>query len=199
MAHLGAEYQHWSHLDCIYRRHPHSGEFLYASEAALFGEVRSEEHNLIGALATRLITSLPVEETHIYAPLAVGHHVDHQLVFQAALKLRGQGFQVRFYEDYPYAEDNEKLILALQQWASPPVPVVQALHEEELEAKIAAVCFYRSQLEGLFGSESAVAARIKSYALAVGTGHGYGERYWEGGKKVTCDRIASKGRKGQDA
>jgi len=182
-AYLGAKCQHWSYLDCIYRRHPGSGEFLYASEAALFGEVRREEYNLIDDFAVRLSTSLLVEGAVIYAPLAVGHHVDHQLVFQAVLRLRSYGFQVQFYEDYPYAEEAEELGLALQQWASPPLPVVQTLSEEDLRGKIAAIRLYRSQLDVLFGSESSVATRVKSYALAVGGGHGYGERYWEGGKR----------------
>ncbi len=181
MIYLGAEYQHWSYLDCIYRRHRDSSEFFYASEAALFSEVRSEEHNLINELAMRLATFLPADVTLIYAPLAVGHHVDHQLVFQAALKLRSGGFQVQFYEDYPYAEDGQKLILALQQWASPPLPTVQILSGEELEAKIAAIRLYRSQFGVLFGGESFVATRIKSYALTAGADRGYGERYWEGG------------------
>lgn len=183
MAHLGAQYQHWSYLDCIYRRNPDSGEFLYASEAALFGKVRSEEHSLIDELAVRFVTSLPAEETLIYAPLAIGPHVDHQLVSQAALQLRSHGFQVQFYEDYPYAEDSEKLVLALQQWALPPLPVIQTLNEEELEARITAICLYRSQLDVLFASEPSVATRVKSYALAVGAGHGCAERYWEGGTR----------------
>jgi len=182
-AYLGAKYHHWSYLDCIYRRHPGSGEFLYASEAALFGEVCREEYNLIDDLAVRLSTSLLVEGAVIYAPLSVGHHVDHQLVSQAALRLRSSGFQVQFYEDYPYAEGAQKLGLALQQWASPPLPVVQTLSEEDLRGKIAAIRLYRSQLDVLFGSESSVATRVKSYALAVGGGHGYGERYWEGGNR----------------
>jgi LmbE family N-acetylglucosaminyl deacetylase len=182
-AYLGARCQHWSYLDCIYRRHPASGEFLYASEVALFAEVRREEYNLIDELALRLGTSLLVEGAVIYAPLAVGRHVDHQLVFRAVLKLRGRGFQVRFYEDYPYAEEAEELGLALQQWASPPLPVVQLLSEEDLRGKVAAIRLYRSQLDVLFGSELSVATRVRSYALAVGGGDGYGERYWGGGKR----------------
>jgi len=183
MTYLGAEYQHWDYLDCIYRCHPVSGEFLYPSAPAIFGELGSAEHNLIDELAKRLAASLPVEGTRIYAPLAIGHHVDHRIVSQAALYLRLHGFSVQCYEDYPYAEDNENLAEALQSWASPPLPTVQTLNEEDLEAKITAIRLYRSQLDMLFGGESAMATRVSSYAQAMGAGHGYGERYWEGGTR----------------
>ena len=182
MTYLGAKYQHWNYLDCIYRQHPESGEFLYASELAIFGELRNEERNLIDELAAQLSDSLPLEGTRIYAPLAVGHHVDHQLLFQVALRLRANGFAVQYYEDYPYAEESHNLAQAFGTWVTPPVPIAQTLSEKDLEAKITAIRLYRSQLDALFGGESSVAAQVKSYALAVGAGHSYGERYWEGDK-----------------
>ncbi|MGB9880661.1 MAG: PIG-L deacetylase family protein, partial [Anaerolineae bacterium] len=111
---LGAEYEHWDYSDCIYRRHPESGEFLYTSEEALFGAVASADCYLSHELAARLKRSLSVKNALIYAPLAVGQHVDHQLVSQAALMLRDEGFRVWFYEDYPYTEDAQKLAQALQ-------------------------------------------------------------------------------------
>ncbi len=183
MAYLGAAYEHWDDIDCIYRRHPDSGEFLYGSEATLFGEVHREDYHLVGALTRRLSTSLPVDRTFVCAPLSVGHHVDHQIVSQAAYRLHGQGFQVRFYEDYPYAEDPQKLQLALRHWALEPVPVVEILEGRDLRAKVAAIRLYHSQLRVLFGSESAVAERVESHASAVAGGSGCGERYWEGGTK----------------
>ncbi len=182
MAYLGAEYQHWDYLDCIYRRRLDSSGFLYVNEEALFGAVQNEDR-LVNELAERLATLLSrdMDVASIYAPLAVGHHVDHQIVFQAAIQLRHCGFRVQFYEDYPYAEDTELLDRALHQWARPPLPTVQILSDEALEAKIAAVHFYRSQLDVLFGGEQFVAERVKIYAMSVKAGGGYGERYWEGG------------------
>jgi LmbE family N-acetylglucosaminyl deacetylase len=183
MAYLGARYEHWDYLDCIYRRHPSSGEFLYASLPALFGDLHMEEHSLVADLATRLLASLPAERTQTYAPLAVGHHIDHQLVFQAALELRRNGVTVRFYEDYPYAEHSESLQEALAVWSSAPTPAVEALEEEDVEAKIASIRHYRSQLDELFGGESFMIEQVRAYAAAVGSGQGHGERYWEGGSE----------------
>jgi hypothetical protein len=38
----------------------------------------------------------------VFAPLAIGNHVDHQLVFWAARSLPPR-YGALFYEDYPYA------------------------------------------------------------------------------------------------
>jgi len=179
MTGLGAEYEHWEYLDCIYRRHAGSGEFLYASEEALFGSVRGRERELGDRLAVKLCAELSADRTLIHAPLAVGHHVDHQLVLQAALQLCSNGFRVRFYEDYPYAEDVQSLNQALELWTSRLVPMVETLNEEDLKAKIAAIRLYRSQIKVLFGDEASVPPRIESFALRLGAGRGYGERYWE--------------------
>ena len=178
---IGAEYEHWGYLDCIYRQHPESGEFLYASEAALFGEVNQTEQDLIGELTARLESLLPLKTTLIYAPLAVGRHVDHQLVSRAALCLRRHGFHVRFYEDFPYADDPSSLELALQQWTAQPHALLQPLDASTVDKKISAIGLYRSQLEVLFGGEEAVGKRVRSYLLAVGGGQGCAERYWQRG------------------
>ena len=178
---IGAAYEHWDYLDCIYRQHPQSGVFLYTSQAALFGEVHQDEHTFIGELKRRLELLLPLETTRVYAPLAVGRHVDHQLVSQAALCLRRHGFHVRFYEDFPYADDPSTLALALQQWTQQPHAHLQALDAPAVAKKIDAIGLYRSQLRVLFGSEESVAQRVRSYLQAVGGGQGFAERYWERG------------------
>lgn len=195
LACLGAEHVHVDYLDCIYRRHPMTGEFLYAHEEALWGPIPRVETALVSELAARLgqalsagtgrmhrSTPTPAPGVHIFAPLAVGQHVDHRLVLQAALHLRRSGFEVRFYEDYPYAENAQQLAVALQRWSSPPLATVHVLSHDDLQAKIAAICQYTSQVTVLFGAESAVAERVGAYALSVGGNGAYGERYWEGGE-----------------
>jgi LmbE family N-acetylglucosaminyl deacetylase len=178
---IGAQYEHWGYSDCIYRQHPQSGEFLYASEAALFGEVHQVEHDLVPALKGRLESLFAQGTTLIYAPLAVGRHVDHQLVSQAALCLRRHGFHVRFYEDFPYADDPSTLASALQQWTAQPHALLQLLDGTTVAKKISAIGLYRSQLQVLFGGEDSVDKRVRSYLLAVGGGQGFAERYWERG------------------
>jgi len=182
MRYLGADYQHWTYLDCIYRRHPESGDFLYTSEAALFGQLHSAEQYLCSELVARLSTMFSIHGTEVYAPLAVGHHVDHRLVLLAALELQGRGFSIRYYEDFPYAIDNEKLDLALKEWAVAPASTIQGLRPSDVDNKVSAIRLYRSQLEVLFGGETNCESAIRSYTLRAGGGGHFGERYWQGGR-----------------
>ena len=181
MAYMGAEYQHWDYLDCIYRRGPGGATFLYASEAALFGPILHEELSLIRGLVTRLAASFSRRTTRIYAPL-LGKHIDHQIVLQAALELRSMGFSVRFYSDYPYAEDPDALEHVLTEWAAPPVARLVTLTPENLKARIGAILQYRSQLDVLFGGEIHVQGRVTAYACSLGRGRAPKEKYWQGGK-----------------
>ena len=73
---LGASSRYLKYPDCIYRRHPETGEFLYASEAALTATLHPDDHPTIAALQTELRHSLPPEAV-LVSPLAIGTHVDH--------------------------------------------------------------------------------------------------------------------------
>jgi LmbE family N-acetylglucosaminyl deacetylase len=181
---LGAEYEHWSYPDCIYRHHATSGELLYASEAAIFGELHHQDQGLRDELVARLRVSFPSAGVRFYSPLTVGHHVDHQLVFQASVQLHQHGYSVQYYEDYPYAQSSTNLSEALSSWAVPPVSMVQMLDGKDLQAKISAIGLYASQLGVLFGDEASMVAKVTSYALTVGAGQGYGERYWQEGHEA---------------
>ena len=106
----------------------------------------------------------------LYAPLTVGNHVDHQLTFAAARLLAGQGWNVRFYEDYPYVERVEGALAAalaargVDHWQ----PVAVALDEDDLAAKIGAIACYGSQLAVLFGGVEAMGERVRAYMARVG-------------------------------
>jgi LmbE family N-acetylglucosaminyl deacetylase len=159
---LGAEGVYWPYVDCIYRRAP-DGRFLCASEQALFGEVHLAEGALIAELAGRLRALAQEQRGTIYAPLAVGHHVDHQIVRRAVQGLAG----VVCYEDYPYAAKPGALEMALEgkQWQAESV----ALSQEALEAKIAAIACYGSQLTSLDWADAVeMAAAVRAFAWCVG-------------------------------
>ena len=49
------------------------------------------------------LPATPTDEVRVYAPLGIGSHVDHQLVFNAAASLADAGWEVWLYEDIPYA------------------------------------------------------------------------------------------------
>jgi LmbE family N-acetylglucosaminyl deacetylase len=179
LAVLGADYLRLAYPDCIYRGRLHAGEAYYASEGALFGAVHPAEAGLPDELAAALAELVPADAgVTLYAPLTVGNHVDHQLTFAAARLLAGQGWQVRFYEDYPYVEREEGALAAalaargIDRWQ----PVAIPLSEDDLAAKIAAIACYRTQVDVLFGGPGtlpgegarAMPGRIRAYAARVG-------------------------------
>lgn len=162
LALLGAEGTYWPYADCIYRRTA-EGCFLCDSEAALFGEVHPAEGALIAELAGRLRALAQEQRGTIYAPLAVGHHVDHQIARRAMQGLAG----VVYYEDYPYAAKPGSLEAALEggQWQAELV----ALSQEALETKIAAIACYSSQFSTLGWADAVeMAAAVRAFARRVG-------------------------------
>lgn len=180
---LGAAERRGRYLDCIYRHEAAGRRWLYASEAALFGPVDPAEAPLVDELAKEIAGwAGPPAEARIYAPLAVGNHVDHQVVHRAAELLRQRGFAVWFYEDYPYVvRAAGALEAALARWAprarwqAEPV----ALDEAAVQRKVTAVSAYRSQLGVLFGSDVAgtLIAFARQVAAQAGAGE-YAERLW---------------------
>lgn len=190
LAILGAQGWPGDYLDCIYRRAEADGRWLYDSEEAIFGAVDAADDGLVDELAAVLAAlAPPAGQCLIYAPLAVGNHVDHQVVQRAAMKLVEGGYDLLFYEDYPYVvRDPAGLPAALDRvapragWQPMPVP----LSREDLERKIAAVTAYASQLAVLFGADGIVTARDVAGALdrfARFTAHEVGagrlaERLW---------------------
>jgi LmbE family N-acetylglucosaminyl deacetylase len=110
----------------------------------------------------------------VYAPLAVGNHIDHQLARDLAWQLRKDGWQVWYYEDYPYAEEPGKLQLALNQfgsvaWKARIVPI-------DVTAKIAAIRGYATQVALLFGDEHAMVTRVKRFTADVACDNSLRER-----------------------
>lgn len=189
LAVLGADYLRLNFTDCIYRGHPDRGQWFYNNDAELFGAVHPDDETLIQQIAAALLELIPLEEeTIVYAPLSVGHHVDHQLVHAAAWELRRQGWPIAFYEDYPYADPGSRFAAAgWSQYALAPTlaaqqaanlqPHLRFLSEENLQAKIDSVRAYGSQLETLFGSETAMTQQLHRYALHLGEGQP-AERIW---------------------
>lgn len=191
LAILGAQPRPGSYLDCIYRQEGPGGRWLYDGEAALFGPLDPADAPLVEELAAATAALAPAAgRCLVYAPLAIGNHVDHQATLGAALRLHDAGYAVRFYEDYPYVvRDPEGLQRALLVAASrgqwQPQPVL--LDRRDLDAKIAAVSAYTSQLAVLFGAqpsgvEQQVAAALEGFARLTARSagvRGLAERLWQ--------------------
>jgi LmbE family N-acetylglucosaminyl deacetylase len=187
---LGADFHRLPFLDCIYRGNPEAGSWYYNSDSDLFGKIHPDDLPLAYHIAAAVIDLVPDNnDLVIYAPLTVGHHVDHQLTHAAAWQLHAQGYSVIFYEDYPYVDphypftrhgaDNEyDLEAALA--ASRPLRLgseLSSISPENLQAKIKSVGAYASQLQILFGGEAAMERYVTAYASQVGQGN-LAERVW---------------------
>jgi LmbE family N-acetylglucosaminyl deacetylase len=154
---LGAEWRPLEHLDAIYR-----GD-QYLSDDDLFGPVKDGDARLVERIAAQL---REVDAAAWYAPLGVGNHVDHQLGLEAA---RAAALAPRMYEDFPYVA---------RQSAEPVAARLGAGIDREvdvrtvLEAKVAAIACYRSQLPTLFGDAERMAEMVRARPV---------ERYWREG------------------
>ena len=148
--------------DCIYRLDPASGAPLHVSDADIFGDTHPAETLLVAHIA-----GLPAAA--VYAPLTVGHLVDHLLV-RAAEQVWGS--RLRYYEDYLYAQQPGKLDAVLGDAAGWRAKVI-ALAAAALAVKCDAISAFRSQLSTFFRDRADLDAHVKGYAAGVG-----GERVW---------------------
>lgn len=166
---LGADWLHLDVPDCIYRTSA-SGEALYASEAALFGPVDAGEMaRLVPQLADQF-AGLPSAGT-IVAPLTVGNHVDHQIVRAAAERTYGRS--LFFYEDYPYMRIPGARDLVIPPgavgWQARVIPLTAV----DIQAKVASIAAFASQVDTFFKDRADLAQQIHAFADEAG-----GERIW---------------------
>ncbi len=180
---LGADYSHLGYPDAIYRFNDIS--FLYLCEEDLFGPLHPSDLKLVSQITEAIMETQSRQQSTIYAPLAVGNHVDHQLVREAALTLHQRSHPVIFYEDYPYVEvpgalTRELERIGIERWTEE----VQDIGEENLATKIEAIAAYASQMDKLFGGMEVMAERVRDYSLALCPEERYGERYWHPSRDV---------------
>jgi len=158
-------------LDAIYRMPE-----VYTDNDRLFCTPAPDDsllystRQLIAALHSR------APRATFYAPLGVGNHVDHQIVYTAVCE--GTGTAMAFYEDFPYvlwAGAFEQRMRALGQ----PFVASTIDIDATLARKIGAISAYASQLSSLFEQPSALAQIVGDYAESLRPESGtYGERVW---------------------
>jgi LmbE family N-acetylglucosaminyl deacetylase len=172
---LGADHQWLDYLDAIYRLPQYDSDFtLFGTLEA--GDLHATLPQLEADIA-RVATTNP--QATLYFPLAVGNHVDHQLVYMVGLGMVAQGRNVLFYEDFPYvgkAGVLERRIRKLPLELQPQLTDIRAT----LDDKIAAIAEYTSQMGILFDGETKMREQVHRFAtlVAQGAGEGLAERYW---------------------
>jgi LmbE family N-acetylglucosaminyl deacetylase len=159
---LAAAAWHLEVPDCIYRRSRVDGRALYASEAALFGEIDPEEQVLVGSLGAELEKRLP-RGAELVCPLAIGGHVDHRLTRRASERL---GRRLWYYADYPYvlkeAGELEKLRIANE------IERLFPISAEGLKAWTRAIAAHQSQISSFWPDLGVMEAAITDYCQSAG-------------------------------
>lgn len=175
LSRLGADPLHLDFLEALYRGLP---RFLYRSNKALFGAIDPKDEGLHVELASAIEEMADRQgKPFLYAPLAVGHHVDHQIARRAADSLRRQGYPVIYYEDFPYVEEEEALLLALsdgEEWS----PTLEGI-ADTIEEKVEAIALYASQIFYLFRRKATMERQVRAYASSLAPERGPCERYWK--------------------
>lgn len=158
---LGADTLWLDFPDALYRGYDH--------REALFGAVDRADTAIeeqIAALLQEVRSRAPLAV--IYAPLGVGHHVDHQILCSAADRLVPQQANVKFYEDFPYvaapsALSDRQRELGLKMEAE----IIEI--SAHVGRKIDAIARYRSQVPALFGTEERMRQMVQDYAGSLRT------------------------------
>lgn len=174
---LGVDYLWLEYPDAIYRGTP----FYYTQESQLIGgEVNAGDRWIDEELARTLVAlGKRLPDAVWYAPLAVGRHIDHQIVCSAADRLTEMGAKVNLYEDFPYVvRQRDALVERLSEFGNtlePGLVEVSAMLQLRQEASAK----YASQIAPNFGDEKALFKTIADYAHTIRpieTVHL--ERYW---------------------
>jgi LmbE family N-acetylglucosaminyl deacetylase len=138
----------------------------YPARENLFGEPDARDAAAVLSIWETGLNGIAEEQGHtilLYAPLGVGGHVDHELARRLAERFRGD---VRFYEDYPYAElapggVTEALAhFGPHTWTSETVAI-------DVHAKIAAIQKYRSQIGRVFGCDKDLIRRVCEFTAGT--------------------------------
>ncbi|MCY4146921.1 MAG: PIG-L family deacetylase [Chloroflexi bacterium] len=174
---LGVEYSHIPLTDCVYRAV--DGMALYPSEASLFGEVHAAD------FAPRLLRGIGVPQISqsitVYLPLAVGNHVDHQIVLDWGLSQIAENpgrWAVRFYAEYPYSNADKSTEIALDALGMALRPADFALGEVDMRAKLAAIACYESQISTFWQDLRDMEADVRRAFTDPQTG-AYVEGLWQ--------------------
>jgi LmbE family N-acetylglucosaminyl deacetylase len=176
MALLGADYTWLNWFEILYRDPELSdaNAFFWEPDTSV---ISSRDATLFTTLCAWFDdASLVFPEAQFVAPLGLGMHRDHQLVFQAALKTL-KCDRVLFFEDFPYATYYSKDELI--GYVKPYNMSFKELDISEcLEQRIAASETYQSQIPTLFSMASSFRELIRAYTLEAGKQQHPIERYW---------------------
>jgi LmbE family N-acetylglucosaminyl deacetylase len=151
-AKVGAKPVHFEFLDCIYRR-GRMGQPLYS---VVESPIDPEEADLPPRISQAMAAGLRVDDM-VICQLAIGGHVDHVIVRQAAEMLQRP---LIYDADMPYLlnhpDELEPSVFGLRE-AMQPIP------EAAFRCWISAIECYASQVDAVFGSRDEMLRRMEEF------------------------------------
>lgn len=139
-------------LDCIYRKSV-KGEFYYQD---IFSDLHPEEANLPLQIST-VINRLTSEDDILVFPLAIGHHIDHEIVNEAS---RFVGNKKLFYIDIPYFFKEEGILdVIIEHYTEKNI----RFGSQHLDKWVEGILEYRSQISSLFSDENDVLNKLTRF------------------------------------
>lgn len=163
---LGVVPRFWHLPDCIYRRLPEGvngapGGWLVNSEEDLWQPVHPGEAGLVAELSAWIAQGLHPADA-LVSPLALGNHVDHNLVRAAAEAAAVErGCRLLYYPDYPYAVRGGWQVSDRTGpgWRA----VCREVSPEALRAWQEAIACYSSQISTFWSGRAGMEADIENY------------------------------------
>lgn len=146
---LGAKHQYLDYVDAGFRND-------HQTEAKIFKTAFTPHDKTLVTQISRKLTSIFQKKTNsncqIFAPLAVGNHIDHEIVFQAIARVwdARETWQLNFWEDVPYRHRTGETATRVAQIGT----IMQGLRlktnfQRAANSKSAAVRCYTSQFHQL--------------------------------------------------
>jgi LmbE family N-acetylglucosaminyl deacetylase len=177
---LGAEVKFGPYADAIYRVNPQDNTPLYPDEKAIFGEFHPDDPVLEAKRAAVIQAVINLfnlgNQDAVHVPLGVGHHVDHQLVrdMGKAIAQWRPNIPIYFYDEYPYALKGQSVIKAAANVLEVDLTrILRPVDNAAVDAKIAAIGCYKSQISSFWDSPNKMAREIRAFTNQVG-----GEGEW---------------------
>ncbi|MEK5521652.1 MULTISPECIES: PIG-L deacetylase family protein [Heyndrickxia] len=155
--HLGVKRHDLNYLDAIFRGNPP----LYTNERELFSNIKESDIKIIVELF-QIIKHNFVKGCKLFFPLAIGEHVDHQIVNFVGKQLAKENYNCIFYEDFPYCAIEDIKYVNDKGFNSHYEAFYVDL-EGIIDKKVSAIKIYDSQIKGLFGDKSNIINMLNKY------------------------------------
>jgi len=178
-AKLGIPIYFGNQPDALYRLDS-KGHWMYPKEGDIFNSIHKEDSfqiNYFYELFRKIFRKS--KDNIIYIPLGVGNHVDHIIAFRVGYKLFKDGYNVLFYEDFPYSKVT-KLYEEKRRELSDWTYKVVTFNEKHLKRKIEAFSRYKSQIPMLFDNFMRMRHEVCEWSKNAVESENmvFGERFW---------------------